>query len=239
MGGHLAIGIRRANGTEYISQRHTNPLPHWLVDPEFWSDGAVVDEYIKSGLSEYTPVGRIFPDEYGVVLIDFVTKRIFSRQDYCGILDFNCSGTHGDDARHVLAIIERGWVKRYEVWRHWDNDAERDAKLADRDLHPDEVDAFIAIMRANAESPTDYEDVRTWPKRFEPGMVSVEFVVPGWTVDDGKPRDANGMVTNCSFRAWQVWSEVEAFVKETGWKAPCWSQAEVDAEFKQGEEDVA
>jgi len=228
MGGALAIAIRRTNGTEYISERWTNPLPHWLSNPAFWDDGVVVDEYIKNGLENYTPVDRVFPSEYGTVVIDFQTKRVFSRQDYCGVDNLTCAigCMDAEDAEHVLKMIELDWVTRYQVVRHAPHDAseaERETALNDQDLHPDEVELFHKFLR-----------VRT-ANDFKPGMVILHFKVPGWTVDDGKTRDANGR-SICSFRAWQVWSEVEGAIKEMGWKSPCWTQAEVDAEFKHDED---
>jgi hypothetical protein len=229
MGGRLAIAIRRGNGTEYISGRWTNPLPHWLSNPKFWDDGPVVDEYIKSGLENNTPEDRVGPEEYGVVIIDFQTKRVFSRQDYCGIGDFTCGQIAGEDCENVLTLIELGWVTKYEVWRNWKDEDDREAAMADRFLHEDEIPKFHEMLRANVKPLIQHGSRRL--ARFDPGMVIVHFTVPGWTFDDGVPRDEKGDRVNSSVRAWHCWSEVEAFIKATGWKSPCWTTAEVKAEY--------
>lgn len=236
MGGRVVVAIRRQNGTEYISGRWTNPLPHWLSNPKFWEDGEVVDDYIKAGLANNTPEDRVCPEEYGVVIIDFQTKRVLSRQDYCGIGETNCTFLDSEGATNLLRMIEEGRVTRYDVFRHAPFDAPEEVRErlhADHTLHPDEVEAFhVAIKRiATGPNPED-GDGYTGCKHFEPGMIVVEWTVPGWTFDDGKTRDpATGKITRVSGRAWKCWSEVEAFIKETGWKSPCWTQAEVDAEY--------
>lgn len=240
MGGRLAVAIRRGNGTEYISGRWTNPLPGWLSNPKFWEDGEVVDEYIKSGLANNTPVDRVFPDEYGVVIIDFQTKRVFSRQDYCGIGETNCTFLNSEGAQDLLNMIKEGRVTRYEVFRHAAHDAPedvREALHADHDLHPDEVEKFHEQVRRIATGPNPEDGKNyTGSKHFEPGMIVVEWTVPGWTFEDGK-RYREGKTVGCSPRAWQVWSEVEAFIREAGWKSGCWTQTEVDTEFKHNEDD--
>lgn len=234
MGGRLTVAIRRGNGTEYISGRWTNPLPHWLSNPKFWDDGTVVDDYIKAGLENNTPTDRVFPEEYGVVVIDFQTKRVFSRQDYCGIGHTNTTFLDAEGAANLLTIIEEGRVTRYDVFRHAPFDAPedvREALHADHTLHPDEVEEFHAQVRRIATGPNPEDgDGYTGCKHFKPGMIVVEWSVPGWTFDDGK-RYREGKVVNCAPRAWKCWSEVEAFIKETGWKSPCWTQTEVDAEY--------
>ncbi len=237
MGGALALAIRRLNGTEYISERWTNPLPHWLSNPGFWDDGTVVDEYIKAGLDQFKPVDRVFPDEYGTVLIDFVSKRVFSRQDYCGIGQTVCAAVDKEDAAHLLEIIKRGWVTKYEVSRHGDlrreeTEEEHAKRVADDQLHPDEVEAFHAhLTKLLGGDPRD-RDGWTSHKPFNAGMVILHWQVPGWTFDDGKLRDPQtGQLVEGSERAWQCWSEVQAFVKETGWKSGVWSQEEVDRQY--------
>ena len=242
MGGRLAIAIRRQNGTEYISGRWTNPLPHWLSNPGFWDDGPVVDEYIKAGLANNVPTDRVFPEEYGVVIIDFVTKRVFSRQDYCGIGETNCTFINSEGAADLLRIIEEGRVTRYEVFRHAPHDAPddvREALLADQTLHADEVEEFHAQLRRIETGPNPEDgNGYTGSKHFKPGMIVVEWTVPGWTFDDGKIRDATGKITDVEGRASQCWSQVQAFIKETGWKAACWSQEEVDEEFDHDEPEA-
>lgn len=212
MGGSIAVGIRKQDGTEYIGRRWTNPLPGWLSDPAFWEGNEVVDKYIDNVTEDSEDFGTlecIKPESYGIVLIDFQTKRVLNRQGYCGVGSRTCAFIDADDAKHLLDMIERGWVTKYEVWRRGDR--------TDNELHPDEVQAFHTHLRALSGEPPEEKWVSV--KHFEPGMMIVHWQVPEWKFDNEGPE------------AQQCWSQVQAFVKETGWKTPCVTQEEVDARF--------
>ena len=224
MGGALAVAIRRKNGEEYISERWTNPLPHWMVNPLFWSGGKVIDEYITSE-DNWKPVKRVFPSEYGTVLFDFKTKKVFSRQDYCGIGQYVCSDPDQKEARHLLAIIQRGWVTEYEVFRYPSDSKDKQT------LHPDEVEGFHKYLTMFAKGGSTDPDLGKWLRgyHFKPGMVTMRWDVPGWTFERGN-IDSKGK-RQCTPRAYRCWSDVRAFMVENGWRSKSWSQEEVDRKF--------
>ena len=87
MGGLYCLAVRRSDGSEFISERHTNYIPSWSTNPDILEDGDVVTEWL--GLAKK---GAHHPDipawdtisysEYGVLLVDFVSKQILSCQGY-------------------------------------------------------------------------------------------------------------------------------------------------------------
>src|SRR5258705_47946 len=87
MGGALCFGIRALNKQERIAERWTNTLPTIFADPSFLDGGKVYDYVWKDQASKKKwPATRsrktIAWVQYGVVLVDFIAKRIISRQGY-------------------------------------------------------------------------------------------------------------------------------------------------------------
>jgi hypothetical protein len=223
MGGTLFVGIRRRDGTEYISERWTNLLPFLFSNPRFWEDGEEVDEYIKMGLENFPPANRISPSTYGVTLIDFQTKRVLNRQDYCGVGQTVCSFVDAELAQNVQDLIDLGWVVRYEISRHTPLGATQEqfnSIVDDDQLHPDEVTAFQVHLRTLLIPGPFDKDGWVSHRRFEPGLVTIQWVAEGWVFDDR--GNEQGEVK-------RSWPRILAFLKENGWRSEACTQEEVDA----------
>jgi hypothetical protein len=87
MGGEICFAVRRSNGTEFSMLCWTNILPWRMFNKDFYDEGSVLDRLVataKRGNTwpEAMPIGTINSSEYGIVLVDFVTREIFSRQMY-------------------------------------------------------------------------------------------------------------------------------------------------------------
>lgn len=232
MGGSITVAIRRTDGTEYVSRRWTNPLPSQLADPAFWDDGAAVDEYIKAGLENNVPFSKIRPTEYGIVLIDFQTKKVLSCNGYSSPGRFTTAFVDQEDAKHVLTMIEKGWVKRYDCFRK-----ERELAPPESDLVGKEIEQFHAHLRqvAGAEEQPNPLDAITgiggWKsvKNFDLGMVVVHYQPPGWAIYN-HPSQNSG----------PYWELVRAFLEELNWKTPAWTTAETrkNDKYDEGEDTV-
>lgn len=116
MGGDVTVGIRRSNGDEYLGDRWTNPLPTRLSDAAFYDEGQAVADYIESGEMR-RPLNAIKPIDYGLILIDFPQKIVFSRQEYMtpGQLFLGLRSNEPERRELALRLFERGWVHRVEV----------------------------------------------------------------------------------------------------------------------------
>ena len=108
MGGSVFVGIRRKDGTEVLMERWTNPLPDLFTNPGFVDDGAVIDEYLShNATTAYGGVRKsVTYSSYGVILVDFVTNKILSRQGYCSLGEINVyfDGATGEDLLHKDAV---------------------------------------------------------------------------------------------------------------------------------------
>ena len=87
MGGAVFVGIRFPSGKEVLTEQWTNPMSGWFCNKRFLEgDEAFLEELMAFEEGDEWPKneGRdaVFPSEYGVVLIDFVNMKAFSRQDY-------------------------------------------------------------------------------------------------------------------------------------------------------------
>jgi hypothetical protein len=218
MGGWLTVAIREADGNEYISQRNTNPLADWLVDPLFWTGRKRVKEYILAGSPSFTPVKRAYPDQYGIILFDFVNKKALSRQNYTSVGSYFCAFVGSKNAGHLLSMIKRGWVTQYNCIRNKGEHADRFT-----DLSPKEVKAFQKLLahwlHPTAEEETRYPGRRRGyrPMHFEPGIVDVHFTPRGWQIDHNPHEEVK-----------EYWAKVRAFMKDNGWRSKSWTQLEVE-----------
>jgi hypothetical protein len=129
MGGTVFVGIRRGDGSEHLYECWTNSIPWWFANPDFVTDGSGVDEFIRlaeervaSGESIYTKRHHsVTYSEYGVILIDFIEKKILSCQGYCTpgqMTTFwhgGISATHSpDEVEAVLKLHKAGRLSHFE-----------------------------------------------------------------------------------------------------------------------------
>ncbi len=119
MGGELFVGIRKSDGTEHCSLRWTNIMPLFMADPDFLNEGKSLDEFIsRAKPTNKWPQSRLIKtiqsSEYGVVLIDFPSKQILSRQDYFKIGSFSVtsfSSAFIEELSILVKLYKLGWVK--------------------------------------------------------------------------------------------------------------------------------
>lgn len=196
MGGSVCIGIRRSDGREQLSDQFTNSIPFWSTDPRFMDEGAPVDEM----MALYAKHNRVFShldfSEYGVVLVDFMTKKVISRQPYCHIGRFHAGFHCGEDtyapasaAVQVLAMQEAG---RLLIKNVGDN---RSGENVSQRIH----NAII-------------ETLRTHKNGHLPSRQTLRFDAHldwrPWEIDDGLKCDAKAK------------AEIRAFMKTNGWATP-------------------
>jgi hypothetical protein len=189
MGGVLCVAIRRTNGDVYVGERNTNPLPAWLSDPAFFSDGKLVDKYIAAGNDE-SGMNAIQPVSYGIVLVDFKTKSILSRQNYTQIGGFFlCIPGDVYGEKIVQKLFKRKWV--------------RQIKAVD---HP----TCRNFTYMDAEGMAHLERYVNKHDSFPHSLVVVEWCPPKWQIDDTSPS---------SVYDWkqEQWQEICDWLDVRGW----------------------
>lgn len=206
MGGTVFVGIRRGDGTEHLYERWTNNMPWYFADAEFINDGSGVDEFIRygdelhaSGESIYTKRHHaVTYSEYGVILIDHVTKKILSCQGYAkpGQMsvywhDGRCSTAPAEDAELITKLHKAGRFKKFINMR------------THEDLPEDETQNLLKML---AESTDGHL----------PDDVSIGVVVCS-DLDDFELTH----ITHCTDKERKL---VRQFLVENGWKSRVYGQ---------------
>lgn len=206
MGGAITVGIRLQDGHEEIWDRWTNPLPDWFSRPQFWTGQKEARQYLAAGHPNMTLLSRIEPISYGIVLIDYVTKRVISRQEYCSVWGVKGTMVGCRGARDLLDMKRRGWLTDYEVSRD-------DGKDSNGFESAEEEAAYWEYVQKIADRGTPGE--RSWQCHgFGRTWVYCNFKVPGWELDaKGDSHD--------------FWPEVQKWVRDNGWKTPCAKKSQI------------
>lgn len=143
MGGAVAVTVRMPDHQEFRMHWGTGAIegiiqaPGFLtLDPQFW-DWPECFERWRSSERAY----ELSPIDYGLVVVDFVTKRIISVQDYHVVGSYHISGLDPDGARateYLAAMVAQGHsvsLRRYV--RHQERKARYGRYGVMRDLHAD------------------------------------------------------------------------------------------------------
>ena len=204
MGGELFFGMRDEQGYEKLQLRWTNPIPFIMADPTFLTGGKLWRElwnekHSKKGWPETRIVRTIQPSEYGVVLVDRMTHKVFSRQDYCtpnmlhlqGVIDPEMcqaavSKLHNSMYSHRLTVMNKR--RRGPLYV-------RPSKRLEKAFWKAMLEGFGC--NSYVELPA-YFQLRWFSKDF-----SFNF---------GKPNRPN--------RARYCWNDVTSFVGVNGWSSP-------------------
>jgi hypothetical protein len=218
MGGEVFVGVRDRDKKEYLMLRHTNEMPSWLINPNFYMSGASNEQEFKSRISGayslQTFLARAKPknqwpkakliktitsSEYGVILIDFPNRQIFSRQGYCHVGGFNLSlfsSGFVDDAVSVVTSYELGWVKSVHVLEYGGG------KAGKRVFGKDEVDQLMKMCRGDVATQQELENYFR-----DKGLITIDYCPENWTIDDKNDR------------AGDCWPTVKAWLKANEWKS--------------------
>lgn len=124
MGGSVNVAIRFSNGESFCTDRWTNNIPHWFNHPEFFSGEERAREYMRMNrnadpvIDKYPPgmPTRLGSSEYGLILIDYMSKTILDNNTYCHVgriaaisaKEFGQSGLRDSVADCVRAGIVHG-----------------------------------------------------------------------------------------------------------------------------------
>lgn len=90
MGGHISVGVRRADGTFRTMGVWTNPLGHFMREKAFRIEGNLepLDRFFSRYLKDDADFGGpqpTVPGEYGFVLVDEMTKTITNMNSYSSL----------------------------------------------------------------------------------------------------------------------------------------------------------
>lgn len=123
MGGQIVVGIRHTlNGApeEVFISRWTNDIPWRFMTQGFLSQGQALREFIEEAqlITKKSLEPRLLKTprlgEYGIILIDFVTRRVYSRQDFAKIGELQIIA-YSDIFRtlleNTLTLIQHGMIE--------------------------------------------------------------------------------------------------------------------------------
>jgi len=158
MGGAIFVGVRykdnKGKVREVQMDRWTNDLPHRLIDPGFLDQGKAFETFIKEAKKDnewpYSKlINKITNVEYGVVLIDFITREIYSRNYYVepGELIFTTNSSASQKMFEQIAeLIRRGNIESI-VETSFKEEKTRDINIP--------VDTFVDLVNQRIENEGD------------------------------------------------------------------------------------
>lgn len=94
MGGSVNVAIRLSNGDTTCNEHWTNPISYWLKRPALYASDQGAREYLAEYAALHATDGYGHPKplsnaEYGLVVIDYVTKTILSNNGYTELDSFH------------------------------------------------------------------------------------------------------------------------------------------------------
>lgn len=208
MGGELFFGMRNEKGEEKLQLRWTNPVPFIMADPTFLTGGKLWHElwnekHSKKGWPGTRLVRTIQPSEYGVILVDQMTKKVFSRQDYCTPNMLHLQGTV--DPEMCQAIVSKMYKPMYRTRLTVSNPRKFNKKRR-----------FSFYVRPSRTMERKFWDLalkgfgtNDWVQL--PAYFQLQWWPKGFTFDFGKERTEH--------RARYCWDEVVDFVEKNGWSS--------------------
>ncbi|RYF12168.1 MAG: hypothetical protein EOO77_17910 [Oxalobacteraceae bacterium] len=103
MGGLIKVAVRFPDGEVITNLRHTNPLPYWIRHPKLIaSDEAHLRTYANRNNSEEGIDSRLAPISYGLVVVDMMTKTVFTMNEYSNFGDIVLLSREGMEERFGL-----------------------------------------------------------------------------------------------------------------------------------------
>lgn len=187
MGGAVRVIVRKEDGKVFPMTRWTNNLPYVVQNPKFFFDKEWIDDYVERRLeTDYhnESFKLLQPDGYGIVVLDFVKKKILSSQGYTNFKDFNVSGLSLDKNRDekdwssyasASKFREMGYL---EVERYtYDNKTyEKLSSVIDNNITIDEIikkdeDRFGAIKSKFSNKSVSYN-------------INIDYKKLGWELYD-------------------------------------------------------
>ncbi len=227
MGGSVLIGIRRRNGEFFISERWTNPTTFWFNDPDFYNDDEVeLQEYIDGENDK--PQTVIHPSEYGVILVDFIRRRVISRQDYTSIGRLFTNFTDIEKMEIIQKLKKRGFVKSVQA-RLPSGQTSSTWGIPDKDqvvtLDEAATNTYFELLEKMITAEQTWLDEGS-PSGLRPAYESIEpgvrdFFDITWEIPGLEVSDIQGGRGYCH------WQDVLKWVAENEWPTPVMSMQDV------------
>jgi hypothetical protein len=112
MGGAVRVIVRKKTGEVKSMIRWTNALPRTVLNIKFFTDESWIDSYINdSKIDTYysDEYQELSPDGYGIVVLDFMKKKLLSSQTYCHFGSFIISAITRE-IEDVRGFSEAGYL---------------------------------------------------------------------------------------------------------------------------------
>jgi hypothetical protein len=180
-----------------------------MAEPTFLTGGKLWNElwnekHSKTGWPGTKIVRTIQPSEYGVVLVDRMTHKVFSRQDYCTPNMLHLQGVIDPEmCQAVVSKLYKGLYRhRLTISNRKKYDSKRKYSLYVRPSKKLEKTFWDLMFRGFGTNdwvqlPTYYQ-LQWWSKDF--------------TFNFGRQSQSN--------RARYCWNDVTSFVGVNGWSSP-------------------
>lgn len=212
MGGAVFVGIKK-NNIEHLMIRNTNALSYWFHKSDFQNGKECVEEYInmvKKNLEEDPDswicfVDKIQPAEYGVVLIDFDSKQVTSKQGYCSLGQYTFSRLADENQIELVEeLMEKDLISKITVLNR------SDEKSRFSIIPMNEFQKWFDDIKSDKENIHKIQD------KFDMVFIDIKTDL---------------QIDHSSKHAAYDWKNVEQFIKTNNWKSSIWSFEDVKTEF--------
>lgn len=183
MGGQITIGIRHPQRGTTFAHRWTNDFPWRFMQPSFLDGGEEALKYIDEAKPEHEwPLPKRLPrlqnSEYGIVLIDFITREVYSRQGYNtpGVLYYTANLSTADSQAYsaIVELIRRGQIAVIKEWDFTGDDegpkpstpaAFLKKARTERSSWTIQLAPDVFKIDATGDKPTTITEAKAWMKK--------------------------------------------------------------------------
>lgn len=126
MGGSIGFGVRTSDYKEYFIDRWTNDLFWRIASPDFINEGEELKLLIDEAKPENKwPEARLLKSikkcEYGLVLVDFPNRKVYSRNDYSAAGQFYISpfsSAISEEMDNAIKLAKQGLLGEIELYSY-------------------------------------------------------------------------------------------------------------------------
>lgn len=194
MGGAVAVTVRFSEEEQYRMEWGTGGI-NLFKQPGFLMQDPKHLDACRARWVNPELAGSLSPSDYGLVVVDFVTKRIISFQNYTSIDSVHLIHTriHEEMLDEMCLLATNGFITQVVTWKR-----EVDGKKSTRQVVPlseyGDVPA-AAVARAQALFDADFDhDIRSDGECFDAADIPHELILKGpfsVLADSTFPRQMN------------------------------------------------
>jgi hypothetical protein len=107
----MMVGVKCPDGSEILHIRDTSAQPDYWTDIDFlMGEQSALERWEDKQTKCFPLIRRIRPNDYGVVLIDFPRRKIFSRQGYANPSRICVADYMRTRAKNIIRLYAEGLI---------------------------------------------------------------------------------------------------------------------------------